>query len=77
MMPTNTGLCKLSNIKYVWLEIKDKASTGWLCVKLKAGRSTTMDAQLREIGRKDGEAEVSPADMPAGTRLVSRLGDHA
>jgi len=58
MMPTNTGLCKLSNIKYVWLEIKDKASTGWLCVKLKAGRSTTMDAQLREIGRKDGEAEV-------------------
>jgi len=60
MVPTNTGLASVETIKYCWFEIKEKASKGVLCLKVRASRSgnTTMDCQLREIPQKDGWEEA-------------------
>jgi len=60
MVPTNTGLAALFDIKYAWFECKKGASSGWLCLKVRASRSgnTTMDAHMREISSSYGEEEA-------------------
>lgn len=59
MVPTNTGLAALYKIKYVWFECKNKASSGWLCLKVRAGTNTNMDAHMREISSAYGEEEAT------------------
>lgn len=61
MVPTNTGLAALYHIKYAWFECKNKASSGWLCLKVRASKSgnTTMDAHMREISSSYGEEEAT------------------